>query len=646
MKHCSPTFESDVNKVEEIFCEGLRPDPALNVSEWADLKRVLSSKASSEPGLWRTSRFPPLREIMDCMSIYSSVSEIAVMKGAQLGVTEVALNSIGYYIDHSPGPIMYVMPTENGAKRVSNTRLQPMIDDSPSLKAKINSSRSRDRTNTTLEKDFPGGVLMLNGANAPSALRNAPIRILIGDEIDAYPDSAGDEGDPYSLALVRTRNFPRRKALSLSTPTEMEVSRILTLFENGDQRYFFVPCLRCGERHPIKWGNIKYLEGRPETAVYSCPSCSHAHAEKDKAVLLAEGGWQPTATSSAPYRRSYHLSALYSPWQSWEQTVRDWQDTKNKYGKPIKQKLKVFINTVLGEPWEDTGERVEAENLIDLREEFGPILPDRIGLVTAGVDTQPDRLEVEVVGHGADEESWSIDYRVFWGNTSTVQVWHELDNYLQSRWPHYANPRKGMGISAVAVDTGGHNTAQAYDFVRDKHHRNIWGIKGSRIYNAPVWPKKPSFKNMGGIPLYTVGVSAVKDLIMKRISLMGSIGPGAMHFNFDRDTEYFRQLTAEEKRVKVANGEKKFFWKVLPGRRNEALDCRVYSYAALQGILQMGYRLNLLAEQAEQKALSNRQAKVEINMHGLGGVTSFSSDQPVRHKRKKPKRYGRSSLFS
>lgn len=649
-----PGFVADKVEAARVFCEALRPEPPMTVSEWADQFRVLSSKASAEPGKWRTARFPPHKEIMDCLSVYADVQEVAVMKGAQIGITEVALNTIGYAVDQSPGPVMYVMPTEQTAEKVSETRLQPMIDASASLAAKVGSGKSRDATNKKLFKDFPGGFLTLVGANAPGNLRSLPIRWLIGDEQDAYPISSGKEGDPYELAKVRCRTFARSKILTLSTPTEKETSRILQVFLQGDQRFYEVACLGCGTCAPIYWRNIKWERGNTDSARFICESCGHEHTEADKAGLLALGEWVPTAKAKRKGLRSYHLSALYSPWYSWAQAAQDWEDCIRPDGSVNQEKRQVFVNTVLGAPWEQTGEKVEADSLLDKREDFDTLLSDEIGLLTAGVDVQDDRLEIEVIGWGADEESWSIDYRVLMGDPSLPEVWSELDGYLKGRWPHAAFPLNGMPISATCIDTGGHNTQAVYDFVRDRQARKIWGIKGSRVFASPIWPRKASFSNKGRVPLYSVGVSSAKDVIFKRLPLIGHTGPGAMHFPKDRDKSYFDQLTAEEKRTKFVRGQRQFYWHPIR-KRNEALDCRVYGLAALHGLLSTGLRLNQNCARIQGRAEATRASGATINMLGFaaspacgGGTARAGKGSPVAARppqSKRPKRQTRSSYI-
>lgn len=585
--------------------EAVEPDPPWTVSEWADEERFLTSVSSSEPGKWRTSRTPYLREIMDSQSVYSTVEVTALMKGVQVGASEAGFNMVGYTIHHAPGPLMYVLPTIAMAKKFSKTRIDPMIAESPELAARISPARARDSGNTIEQKDFDGGALFMAGANSGSGLRGSPVSRLVLDEVDAYPPSADEEGDPAMLAIKRTANFPRRKIFVASSPKLKENSRILKFFQQGDQRYYNVRCEKCGKLQPITWAKIKWQPGKPETAGFECDGfddetgeiCGHLHKESRKKFLLAEengAAWVPTAEPERPNIRSYHLSALYSPWYKWSECVQEFLAAK---GDP--SLMQIFVNTVLGEAWDHLGgDKLDPDSLLAKREVFTGV-PARVAALTCGVDVQPDRLEAETVGWGRDEESWSVDYQVFPGDPSSLEVWDQLDEYLSQRWDHPVLPG-GLKILATCVDTGGANTQDAYRFVRPREGRRIWGIKGKEGVR-PVWPKKPSRNNKGRINLFLVGVDTAKDVITARLSKTGpeASGPGACHFPMDRDKEYFQQLTAETKVTRYVKGFKIVEWHKPDHARNEALDCRVYAYAALQGLVLGGYHLNRSAKRLD-----------------------------------------------
>ena len=333
---------------------GLTPDPALTVSAWADQHRILSPRGASEAGPWRTSRTPYLQELMDALSPRHPAQRVVFMKGSQLGASESGCNWIGYVIHHAPGPMLAVQPSVELAKRFSQQRIDPLIEESTSLRAKVAPARSRDSGNTVLSKEFPGGILVMTGANSAVGLRSMPVRYLFLDEVDAYPPSADDEGDPVTLAEARTRTFSwRRKVFLASTPTIKGLSRIEREYEASDQRRFFVPCPHCGHPQHLMFERLRWDKGQPETAAYVCEHCERPIAEHHKTQMLSMGEWRPTATPVDPLAIGFHLSSLYSPvgWLSWERIAREWEACQSS-----DEARRSFVNTVLGETWAETGE--------------------------------------------------------------------------------------------------------------------------------------------------------------------------------------------------------------------------------------------------------------------------------------------------
>jgi phage terminase large subunit GpA-like protein len=303
---------------QEGFKEGLRPDPKLTVTQWADEYRILPRKSSSEPGRYRSSRTPWVREIGDCLSPSSPVQEICVMKCTQVGLTELGNNFLGYVVDMNPGPFMFVLPTVELAKDHSKQKLAPTIEETPRLRGKIKAHRSRDSGNTIQTKEFPGGILFLSGSNSPASFRAKSIRFLVLDDIDGYPPDVGGEGDPVDLAKKRTDSYStRKKILEISTPTEKGNSRIEKSFEESDQRYYHVPCPFCGEMQPLEWGGIDKDHGikfkRDDAGLlvavwYQCRACGEGIDEHHKTQILEQGEW--IATYPERKKRGYHLSAL------------------------------------------------------------------------------------------------------------------------------------------------------------------------------------------------------------------------------------------------------------------------------------------------------------------------------------------------
>lgn len=571
---------------------GLAPDPRISVDVWADRHRVLSSVAASEPGQWSTERTPYLREIMEVLSASDRTERVVFMKGAQLGGTEAGLNWLGYVVHHVPGPMLMVQPTVETAKRVSKQRVDALVECCPALAERIRNPRARDSGNTVLMKEFPGGVLVITGANSAVGLRSMPVRFLFLDEVDGYPGDAAGEGDPVNLAVQRSATFVNRKIFLVSTPTIKGFSRIESAYEESDRRVYMVPCDHCGTHSQIVWRDIRWPDGRMWEASWHCPHCDGAHPEHRKPALLKHGYWYPTAPADncqGAKPAGFHLSSLYSPWLTWAEIAAEHAAAKDD---PVF--LKVWVNTKLAETWEDRdGERMDETALMSRREPYGPVIPAEVAALTCGVDIQDDRLELELVGWGRDEESWSCDYKVLWGDPAAPSLWHELEQYLTATFDH-ETLASGLRIDAACLDTGGHHTQAAYAFCRGRERQRIWAIKGV-AGKRPIWPKRPTKAAKGKVNLFGIGVDAAKEAVFARLKTMES-GAGYCHFPQDRDAAYFEQLTAERLRTRYVKGFPQRYWWKPDGRRNEALDCRVYAYAALHGLLSMGLHLNKRAD--------------------------------------------------
>ena len=589
-------------RIDAAWRRGIRPEPQIPVAAWADRHRMLPDTAA-EPGRWRTSRTPYLREIMDALATASPYERVVMMKGAQVGGSEAGLNWIGYVIHNAPGLMMMVQPSLDMVRRNTVTRIDSLIASSPVLRDLVATPRSRDAGNSLFRKTFPGGQLVMTGANSAIGLRSTPVRYLFLDEVDGYPGDAGGEGDPVALAIQRTATFAgRRKILMVSTPTLKGYSRIEAAFEESDQRYYHVPCLHCGDMAPITWARILWPQGERHKAHMICEVCGGIHEDHDKPRLLENGEWRAMAEGDGR-TAGFHLSALYSPWETWAEIAQE-------HGRVKKDppRLQVWVNTKLGESWEDqAGDVVPADPLMERREEWGDTLPEGVAVITAGIDIQGDRIELQVVGWGRDEESWVVDYRIIWGDPSGPRVWADLDAALQATYPH-ARAVPDLPIRAACIDTGGHHTKAAYEFCRTRLARRIWAIKGRGGKGVSVWPRRPTRSNKGRIPLFIVGVDAVKDALFARLKLTEP-GPGFVHFSRDRDAEYFRQLTAERVVTRFQKGRPIRSWQPRQsGARNEALDTFVYAMAGLQGLISIGLRLN--EEAAAAMVTKRRSGKV------------------------------------
>lgn len=587
---------------------GFRPTTLLFVSEWSDKNRILSSVTSGEPGPWRTSRVPYLKEIMDCLSPSSPVRRVVFMKAAQLGGTEVGLNWVGFVIHHAPGPMLMVLPVLETAKRNSRQRIYPLIESTKVLKDLVRDSRSRDSGNTLLSKDFPGGILVMTGANSAVGLRSMPAKYLFLDEIDGYPLDADGEGDPVALAVKRTVTFTNHKIFMVSTPTIKDFSRIEAAYEESDRRRYWVPCPECGEFQTLVWPQISWADGDRKNAFYRCIACD-AHIQNHyKMQMITNGKWIAEVPGKG-LPAGFHLSSLYSPWMPWG-------DIAEEHGQVYKDppRLQTWVNTNLGETWDDGANVADSVGIMGRRELFGPLLPPEVVVITAGIDVQDSRLELEIVGWGKNNESWSIAYHVLWGDPSGVQVWKDLDRILLGAFPH-ARTVPDLHIQAAAIDSAGHFTDEVYSFVRSRQKRRVWAIKGQGGMGVAVWPKRASLNNKGRIPLFSVGVDACKEAFYARLKV-DQPGPGYCHFPHDRDDEWFRQLTAEKMITKYIKGRPHREWIKRAHERNEALDCRVYAIAARQGLVTMGLQIDAEAARLEcipMKDNGNINAKTMAN---------------------------------
>lgn len=573
---------------KEAFLQGLKPDPVLTVSQWADEHRMLSQKAASEPGRWRTSRTPYLRDIMDCLSASSPIQRVVFVAGAQVGKTEAGNNWFGYVVHHCPGPMLFVQPTVELAKRLSKQRLASMIEETPVLRERIAEARARDSGNTMLTKEFRGGVVVITGANSAVGLRSMPVRFLFLDEVDAFPSDIEGEGDPVKLAERRTTTFSRRKIYMSSTPTIKDQSRIEREYLDSDQRRYYVPCPHCGNMDWIRWANIKWTEGDPRSAALACEACGCLIEEHHKTDMLIKGEWRATAPSDGK-TAGFHISSLYSPlgWKSWGDIVEEFLAAKND-----PPRLKEWVNTVLGETWEEEySAKIGAEALQERCEEYNLLtVPEGGLLLTAGVDVQDNRLAVKVKAWGVDEESWLVNWTEIYGDPADLSPagpWAQVDSVLQQEYIH-SNGAK-MQVIAAAVDTGGHYTHEAYMFCRARKKRHVIAVKGANTPGRPAIGKPSrqdvNFKNQtikAGVDLWLVGTDTIKSTIYGRLKKADRDGPGAYHFPIGLSDEYFKQLTAEKQVTRYVNGFPKRIWFKKDGARNEALDCEVYAYAALQ----------------------------------------------------------------
>lgn len=584
------TKKSDL-KLVKGFLDGLRPLPSITVTEWSDSYRKLPSESSAEPGQYRSSRTPYLREIMDCLTVRSAIQQIVFMKSAQIGGTEAANNWIGYCIDIAPAPFLLVMPTDDLIQRNTTQKLDPMFRETPQLRNKIVNAGDRQGKNNATMKTFPGGILVMAAAQSPTGLRSMSAQNVLLDEVDNYKMDVGGEGSPIELAKTRTRTFPRRKIYVVSTPTIANSSIIEQEYQSTDQRKYFVPCPECGHKQVLIFEQLRWKEGDPDSVRYCCEGCGVLIEEYKKTQMLAKGEWIPTAPENeSRIKRGYHINALYSPygWYSWADIARQYEDAvKEKQRSSSDDKMKTFWNTILGLPWEESGDRPQWERLYERRENYQQnVLPSEVCFMTCGVDVQPDRIELVILGWGKRKRSWSIDYRVLAGDTGQGAVWAKLEDLMSEEFR--TEDGATMQIAIFAIDTG-FNTQKVYDFCRKFEGSRVLAIRGLGsdkmnvpVSNAKVVDVNQDGKKVGSVAVWNLGVSVIKSEIYgwlrQTLNDDGSEPAGYCHFP-QYDVHYFKSLTAEVYTYKIVNNLRKYDW-VKMYERNEVLDCYVYARAA------------------------------------------------------------------
>jgi phage terminase large subunit GpA-like protein len=578
------------NLVFDLLAKQLRPRKRITVSQWADAHRRLSGKASAEPGQWRTSRNPALRAIMDDLGEEHRHEHVVVMKSSQVGVSEGGLNWLGYIMDYVTGgkPAAVVMPTDDDIKDYVKQRVRPMIQESPRLATLIDAEKARDGSNSMTLMDYPGGVLYLLSARSAAALKSKPIRFFLFEEPDEWPDSTQGRGDPASMTRSRQSTFARRKTLEQGTPTIKGASRIESAYAETDQREYHVPCPHCGELQVLKWEQIGWSQHAAEVW-YTCVHNGCKIDERDKPRMLAERSadhpdgarWIPRNPEAS--RRGYHISALYAPiglGYSWTQLVQEYLAAVDD-----DEKLQVFVNERLGLPWEDKRTAVRADSLQDQAEPYElRTLPPGALLLTAGVDTQDDRLEVQIVAWGEHKRWWIVDYARLYGSPGQPDVWLSLIDHL--RRPIASHRGQAVPLQAVAIDMGGHHTDDVKRFAISAPVRRCMAIIGSRHRLDRVLGRKRLAEvnvldkpDPVGMHYYPVGTELAKDRLFDDLRHDARVEDRAERLGHLPDSlppEYFEGLVSEIWNARRQRYEPKRGMT----RRNEPLDTWVYAYAA------------------------------------------------------------------
>lgn len=659
----------DLNKACQ---KGWRPPEKLDLDDWADKYRYINEVSGEK---WFTSTVEVARGPMKAVTEIG-VRTITVMCSTQTLKTELILNTIGYFMDVDPCPMLVVQPKDEIAKRFSNVRLKQMLRASPVLRNLVEESRRRDASDTASHKEFPGGHVTIVGSRSPGNLAMLPIRVVLLDEIDKYEESSGAEGDPIDLAEERMATYSANSlSIRVCSPTTKGLSRIEESYETSDMRKPFAVCPHCNEKQIMMWKNVKWDKddkgnSKAETAQYCCIHCGVLWTEGQRLEALQGITWRQTAEfacsecehinqpekwkptdghkwqgvraiceecgkGKCPNKHAgFWASKLYSPFRPLSELVERWIEAQGNI-----EKLKAFINTQLAETFEETGDQITSvEGLLARREPYDE-LPGEVGVITAGVDVQNNRLEMEVVGWGMDEESWSLDYHIIPGDPHKPQVWMELDEKLNKIY-HRDDGRISL-IAATCIDLGGGHTQEVAAFCKDKIERRVWPIRGiasaGRPY--PVWPKNPGRTAKISLPFYNVGVDAGKNVIFSRMMLQEP-GPGYCHLPKDRDLSWFEQFTAE-RRVQRRKGTQMYYvWENKRNARNESFDIRNYAYAALCGLQSMGWSVNIITE--EQRLIMDSEYEEILEKR----VTDTAGRQATSSPRRRIRRVNKSSYAS
>lgn len=602
-----------------ISKNGLKPLPKTSVSNWADDHRMLSSGISAEPGKWKTSRAPYQKDIMNAFT-EPGIHRVVVKSSSQIGKSDMMNNVIGRFAHLDPCAIMMIQPTIDMAQDYSKTRIAPMIRDTKVLNNLFYDVKSRDANNTILSKVFPGGRLIMCGANSPAGLASRPIRILLADEVDRFPDSAGTEGDPVDLAAKRMTTFWNSCMGLFSTPTNEGTSRIDEEYLAGTQEEWQHKCPNCGEYHLLRhidmtvdYKEIKTPSGKKTVIVndvkWRCPHCGFSFSEKEM-KQTPQKYISRNADALKNGIRSFFVNGFTSPWMTWSRIMREWLEAK---GDPEREK--VIMNTVFGESYKQKGAFEDEQIFLRRRESYGAELPNGVLLLTAAIDTQDNRLEYEVVGWGKEEECWGIRKGIVLGAPNQARTWKEIDNILDKTY-HFADG-KGLKVVRTFIDSGGHYTSDVYNYCQKNFHKQRFAIKGRGGPGIPLIYKIAKANNAKA-PLILLGVDDGKQQIMDRLSIDS---PGPLYFHFPQDEGikelsdrgyddlYFKGIISEHKKVYKRNGVLREVWETTKNVRNEPLDLRNYNLACMKSLQPDWVKLEMLVNGMSETEIKRSVAK-------------------------------------
>ena len=578
------------------FIGGLRPDEPLWVEEWTESYMMIPKESgAAEPGPYRLSRTPYAREIMHVLSPEHPARDVIIKGASQLLKTQVLLNWVCAMIDGAPANIIVLEPDDNLARRVAK-RFDKSVAVIPKLQNKVARKQSRDDKNTATTKEFKGGTIWFLSGRSTAALAEATARYIGIDEVDRVLREQKGEGDTLTILRKRQSTFGNKaKTLEISSPTEEDASQIDEDFQKGDQRRFNVPCPYCMEKQVLVWENIRY-ERETKTARYECIACHQLIEEHFKTVMLLVGEWRSEAQGDGK-TWSYEISFLYAPlgWDSWATLAQEYEIAEAELKKGQPDKMQVFYNTRLALVWSATQARIKPEDVQSKAESYSlGIAPSQSLVLTASVDVQGNRIELQIVSWGSGPsglELWIVNTHIFFGDPTLPDVWSELDDLLTTPVRHAMGVE--LIISAVAIDSGdGDSTAEVYEFVRPRRRRYVKGhlqyimaVKGASRANKPIFattPGKSEYTYKGkaakdAAEIWSVGTDTAKDWVMNRLVLTEQT---VIHTSAELPLEFYQQLVSETKKKQRIRGKYRTFWDTIKkNQRNEQWDMLVYNLA-------------------------------------------------------------------
>jgi phage terminase large subunit GpA-like protein len=566
-------------RIFNILARVLAPRARVTVSEWADDSRELTTKGSSIPGQWRTDRNPLLREPMDCMSKHSKVHESVNIFPIQFGKTEIQLNVLGCTMDTNPCPIIVFLPDDITMNAWIEQKLTSLIDGTPAVQRALTTTNSRNSSNQKAFKDFAGGQLFIEHAKTATRMTLKSAVMIIVDELDKMAAALTTGEDPLELIRGRTSGSPNDyKHCFTGTPGLKGVSRLDEVWEESDQRKYYVPCPHCGHEQPLEWSGLQWTPDGSQ-CWYMCRECTAVIEEHHKTEMMQRGRW--VAEKPGRQIRGYRANCLYYQFgmgPRWLDLVRMWRKAQSD-----PRKLQVFITERLAESWEDPAMRQVKHNIIADRVEGYRLrsAPLPVLAVTCGVDTQDDRLEAHITGWSRNLQAWTLDYFVVPGDPENEDTWLKLVDILNRPIEHAGGGL--LRVEATAIDAAGHRTQAVYNFVRRRLIRRPMAIFGAKTNNAPVLSKGKlqdinwrGQLDKRGVTTHQVGTVSIKHLLYSRISTDTEKQNEArfIHLSDELPPEYFTGLVSE-----IYDPIKNRFVK-RGGARNEPLDTWVYAYAA------------------------------------------------------------------